>query len=225
MYSCEIPKPQSYTIASARPLPYSNHTLKWHIVNFSPDLPHHEQIMIFSDVFAHYNYQLWPLRHLTTEKIEEAYIRIAFVEKDLIVKDHQRKELFKCPFDFNLEPGTLAVAYPRHGGKYDGWIFVNEEYMWSILNTTGKVQLYKVLIHEVGHLLGLGHTDKKGDIMYFQYNPANKWTSDSIEGINTILGVDRIAAAVSAPEADIFMNSATSSTQRSCSIFVKRDMK
>lgn len=223
MYSCEIPKPKSYSVASRLPLPYENNKLHWHIVNFSPDLPEHEQIMIFQDVFNHFNYQLWPLLHPSTEHIEDAYIRIAFVEKDLIVKDYLRRELFQCPFDFNMNPGTLAVAYPRQGSKLDGWIFVNEEYMWSIIHTNGKYSLLKVLIHEVAHLLGLGHSDKKYDIMSPVYDPANTWTIDSVRGINDLLGKERMAAIISVPEAEIFrLSTHEERNTRSCSIFVKR---
>lgn len=223
MYSCETPHPQNYSIASKLPLPYENFMLRWHIVNFSPDLPEHEQIMIFEDVFAHFNYQLWPLRHLSTEHMDDAYIRIAFVEKDLIVKDYLRKELFQCPYDFNINPSTLAVAYPRQGSKLDGWIFVNEEYMWSMIHANGKYSLQKVLIHEVAHLFGLGHSEKKHDIMAPVYDPANLWTSDSITGINAIHRRERMAALISVPEAEIFrLSTHDERNKSSCSLFVKR---
>lgn len=220
MYSCEN-QPQTFSIASRMPIPYHDGKISWHIVNFSVDLPEHEQIMIFQDVFNHFNYQLWPLRHASTEDIDDAYFRIAFVEKDLIVKNYLRKELFQCPYDFNINPGTLAVAYPRQGSKYDGWIFVNEEYMWSVIHATGKFSLQKVLIHEVAHAFGLGHTEKKNDIMAPVYDPRNAWTKDSIQGLNEIYSRQRFTAMMLAPEAQPFRQVEVIE-KKTCSLFVSR---
>lgn len=218
MYSCES-LPAKYTIASSRPLPYVDNTVRWHITNFTPDIPKHEQIGIFFDVFDHYNYELWPLRHVSTQNIREAYIRIAFVDKSGIVKDSSETSLFRCPFNFQQNKQTLAVAYPRQGRKVDGWIFVNEDYFWTVKATSGKVEIRKVLIHEIGHLFGLGHTHKKGDIMFPEYNPAYTWTQDSRNGLNELYTSQRQVAIRNIPQADAFR---AAPPPKKCGIFVNR---
>lgn len=221
MYSCESQKPETYTIASRRPLPYVRHTLQWHIVNFTPDLQKHEQIQIFGEVFEHYNYHLWPLRHKSTQDIRKAYFKIAFVADDGLVKDNQGKELFESPYDFQLNPSTLAVAYPRQGSRWDGWVLVNEEYMWSIIAARGKISLFKVLKHEMAHAFGIGHTDKKGDIMFPTYDPTYTWTSDSQKALDELYARQRINAARKLPIAALFFKE----KGKGCSLFVKRNTR
>jgi MYXO-CTERM domain-containing protein len=61
-----------------------------------------------------------------------------------------------------LVPGALAQTLVRTDGNgfiYDADVHVNgKEYVWSLDGRAGTVDTRSVLTHELGHLLGLGHS-------------------------------------------------------------------
>ena len=52
------------------------------------------------------------------------------------------------------------------------------------------VYFYQIALHELGHSLGLGHSNNTAAIMtpYYTYNPNAQLTSDDTRGIQAIFG-------------------------------------
>ena len=92
---------------------------------------------------------------------------------------------------FTSQPGVLAYAYFPDSGALSGKIVFNDNYLWSIdgkpitaaeyIKRTGKLvsnmenmfstyNILHTLIHEIGHSLGLVHSNYKTDVMYPFYN-------------------------------------------------------
>lgn len=89
-------------------------------------------------------------------------------------------------------PGTEFLYGP--GGTITGDVHMNIDKTWvdDPFDPTGDgdYDLYTVLLHEVGHALGLGHSDVVGSVMYPTYEGGKRsLTADDIAGIQYIYGV------------------------------------
>jgi hypothetical protein len=85
--------------------------------------------------------------------------------------------------------GPLAYAYYPSGGANTiiGDVFLSTEYTFQV---GGDYHLYSVLLHEVGHSLGLGHAS--GSVMNSYYQGImTGLTADDIAGIQAIYGARR----------------------------------
>jgi hypothetical protein len=113
-----------------------------------------------------------PLTFTEVSVIEDADIKISF-------QKGKHSDLY--PFDG--EGGTLAHAfYPS-----DGRVHLDIEEKWNDEN-----YLFRVLVHEFGHMLGLGHTPNMTlvDIMYHIYlDFINGVGPDDIAGIQFLYGI------------------------------------
>ena len=91
-----------------------------------------------------------------------------------------------CRDPFDRQWGTLAHAYyPR-----DGRLHFDESEHWTV-NTNRGCNLLWVAVHEIGHSLGLKHSNVRGTIMwptYSGYNPNMRLHSDDIRGIQSLYG-------------------------------------
>ncbi|XP_050673692.1 72 kDa type IV collagenase-like [Leptidea sinapis] len=68
-------------------------------------------------------------------------------------------------------------------------ITLNDAVSWSQDYRTGEPNLFQTAAHEIGHILGLGHTDVTGAMMYPIYDLGQKLFSlhdDDIQGIKDI---------------------------------------
>lgn len=99
-------------------------------------------------------------------------------------------------------PDQYAHAFfpPPNGNTIAGDIHLNSDVIWSCDPAPGKVDIGLVMLHEVGHTIGLGHEPPHpgGDIavMNAVYNPNLTFLQpDDREGISTIYGPTNVMDA------------------------------
>ncbi|XP_047969413.1 metalloendoproteinase 3-MMP-like [Salvia hispanica] len=103
---------------------------------------------------------------------------------DMIIEFHRRDHGDGSPFD---GPGAvIAHAFPPTDGRfhYDG------DERWSIGSVAGAYDLETVAIHEIGHLLGLGHSSVGEAIMFpsISSGQVKNLHPDDIQGIRALYG-------------------------------------
>jgi len=86
-----------------------------------------------------------------------------------------------------LDLGVLAITSINctRGGRETGIVF-NKRMNWSCKGDArpGTYDLQSVALHEMGHMLGLGHSNKPASVMYPVYNGQQRTLyADDIEGI------------------------------------------
>jgi hypothetical protein len=101
------------------------------------------------------------------------------------------------PFD---GPGaTLAHTFypsPPNAEPIAGDMHLDADEAWR---TGASVDLFSVALHEVGHALGLGHSDRPGTVMYPYYRQVTGLSGDDIAGIRALYGSDTPTPPVSPP--------------------------
>jgi Matrixin/Putative peptidoglycan binding domain len=86
-------------------------------------------------------------------------------------------------FRFDGKGGTLAHAFPPGGNPVSGDVHFDAAEDWSISSACppGKFDLYNVALHEIGHALGLPHSNISGSIMFPSYQGPQRYLDDSDE--------------------------------------------
>lgn len=97
------------------------------------------------------------------------------------------------PFDDQGGPqgNTLAHAFypPTCGGSHAGDLHFDEAEHWTDDPSDDGILLLQVAIHEIGHLLGLSHSNDPSAIMYALYAPDRTTLSqDDIQGVTALYG-------------------------------------
>ncbi len=90
------------------------------------------------------------------------------------------------PFPFTSGTTVLAHSfYPANPNPEPlaGDIHVNDAWSWSL---GGQWDVYSVILHELGHSLGIGHTDVPGSVMYPYYQKATTLTQADIDSIRQL---------------------------------------
>lgn len=137
--------------------------------------------LVFSNAFDRWS-EVTPLTFTETPVYISADIRIGFYSGD-----HGDGE----PFDGTL--GTLAHAFSPPNGRLhlDGdedWVIDG-----SILTSSGfaAIDLESVAVHEIGHILGLGHSSVENSIMFPTISSGSRKVeldTDDIEGVQVLYG-------------------------------------
>ena len=153
---------------------------------------------VFATAFARWA-EVTSLKFRESASYFGANIRIGFFSGD-----HGDGE----PFDGSL--GTLAHAFSPTNGRFhldaaEDWV-VSGDVTLSALPTA--VDLESVAVHEIGHLLGLGHSSVEEAVMFPTISSRKKkvvLARDDIEGIQFLYGSNpnfNGSTATSAPERD-----------------------
>ena len=132
-------------------------TLKYYIYNSSSHLTTTERENAIRSAFA-----LW------SDKSTLSFIQVYNPNQaDIKIKWEKGNHGDGYPFDGNT--GILAHAFypPPAGGNYAGHLHFDDDENWSI-NGSG-IDLITVAAHEIGHLLGIEHSNVSSALMYPYY--------------------------------------------------------
>ncbi|XP_071056533.1 matrix metalloproteinase-16-like [Onthophagus taurus] len=123
-----------------------------------------------------------------------------------------------CPAKFDCKGGVLAHAeYPSiHKDKVEIHIDIDEN--WNFTNNNeNEVNLLPVIIHEIGHSLGLDHNNRNDSVMYAYYGGVETLSRHNIDNIQRIYGrksLDKpsISTTISIPTTNRTQTSTTTRT-------------
>ncbi len=121
-------------------------------------------------------------------------------------------------------PGTtLAYAFipPDIGSGIAGDIFFDTQDQWDIGFGGAGVDIFQVAAHEIGHALGLAHTDVPNSLMNPAYSEAFVGPQpDDIAGMQFIYGQRR---SIGARGSEFLVNQTTASNQRQSDVAMDAD--
>uniref|UniRef100_A0A672TL24 Peptidase metallopeptidase domain-containing protein n=1 Tax=Strigops habroptila TaxID=2489341 RepID=A0A672TL24_STRHB len=174
---CGIPDVRSYSTFSQSPR-WKKEDVTYRILNYTPDMLQEDVEEAIAKAF-----QIWssvtPLR-FTRVYSGQADIMISFASG------------FHGDFySFDGPGGTLAHAYPP-GSGIGGDAHFDEDENWTKFTTYSGYNLFLVAAHELGHSLGLGHSNVVGALMYPIYMARDtrdyRLPQDDIDGIQALYG-------------------------------------
>jgi hypothetical protein len=98
---------------------------------------------------------------------------------------------------FPFTPSGAVVAHtfypPPSPEPIAGDMHLNRDEAWSV---DGALQVYAVMLHEMGHALGLGHSDNPDDVMYPYYQGRDHLSAGDIAALRTLYAAPAAPAPV-----------------------------
>ena len=91
-------------------------------------------------------------------------------------------------FPFDGPGGVLAHTFypvPVNAEPLAGDVHLDADENWHV---GGDLDLYSVALHELGHAIGLGHSDVPGDVMYPYYRTGLKLTANDVGAAQQLYG-------------------------------------
>uniref|UniRef100_A0A8D0GAR1 Peptidase metallopeptidase domain-containing protein n=1 Tax=Sphenodon punctatus TaxID=8508 RepID=A0A8D0GAR1_SPHPU len=172
---CGFPDVLSYSTFRGNPK-WNKKFLTYRIVNFTPDMTRQKVVQEIEKAFKVWS-DVTPLR----------FQRLGSGNADIIMGFAVREHGDGNPFDGN--GGILAHAFAPGPGLGGDAHFDYDE-LWS--ETNRGINLFLVAAHEIGHSLGLAHSNVGGALMYpiYRYqNPATfRLPRDDRQGIQSLYG-------------------------------------
>uniref|UniRef100_A0A8C0AMS1 interstitial collagenase n=1 Tax=Buteo japonicus TaxID=224669 RepID=A0A8C0AMS1_9AVES len=183
---CGVPDIGQYVFTAGNPK-WKRNNLTYRILNYTPKMRRADVDEAIQKALS-----VWSsVTPLTFQKVEdkEADIMISFA-----YRDHQDNSPFDGP------NGQLAHAF-QPGEGIGGDVHLDEEEAWT---KDGRgYNLFIVVAHELGHSLGLSHSNDPGALMYptYSYTDPNEFLlpQDDIDGIQAIYGQSNAAVQPTGP--------------------------
>jgi peptidoglycan hydrolase-like protein with peptidoglycan-binding domain len=198
---CGVPDVTAPEETTAQPLApfvtvgakWTNSALTYRFLNSSPDLPEQRQREIIRQAF-----QRWQnVSGLTFSELAQG-------NANLMIGFYAGSHGDGSSFDDQGGPdgNTLAHGFfpPPRGGQWAGALHFDEFEQWKDQPGGAGIRLYNVALHEIGHCLGLAHSQDNSAIMYAYYaENRNDLQPDDIAGIQSLYGAPAAAPTSLSP--------------------------
>lgn len=187
---CGVPDPSpAGRSATGRLAPFvtvgkwQKNSLSYRLLNATPDLPVDRQRQIILEAFSRWS-GVSALQFTEVDPNQTSDLSVAY---------HRGSHGDGHPFDDagGADGNTLAHAFfpSPVGGAWAGSLHFDEFEVWKDQPGGVGTRLYNVGLHEIGHLLGLAHSQDQTAIMYAYYGEdRNDLRADDIAGIQSLYG-------------------------------------
>lgn len=129
----------------------------------------------------------------TWSNVSRINFRMSNVLPDIIISNKRGVHRFTkrrqeiCPSLLDGRGHVLAHAFFPNSNNTPVEIHMDEDEDWKY-NGTGQTDFLAVLIHEIGHTLGIEHSSDKNAIMYAYYNGYTRLNNDDINAVQSLYG-------------------------------------
>lgn len=193
MLKCSsLSKPAEFALLNWKMIEPDNGVIRWHIVNFTPDMDKYKVILAFTKVFEEFQIafdKIPPVgRYIsleTTDNFYDAHIHYFFVdpyvsEQKFLISDGSEYVL-TTNWPFIDGPGGVLAHRPPNLHQ----IHFDEAEPWVEINKPGGIKLRATALHETGHIFDLDHSENKDSVMAPYYDEVKtQLTNDDFMGLS-----------------------------------------